>query len=95
VRLLVAISHDVGRSSATTRIRLAASLAFSFVLSASVRRDKRSTCSTSRISPSQASATSRNSSGRASFARIRFLCTRRRPSDRARQRRSGPARGRE
>jgi hypothetical protein len=50
-----AIVQLVGRSSATTRMRLAASLALNASQSAAVRRLSRSTCSIRRMSPSQAS----------------------------------------
>src|SRR4051794_2621678 len=46
-----AIIHEVGRSRATTRIRRAVSSVFSLSQSALVRRDRRSTCSTSSMSP--------------------------------------------
>jgi hypothetical protein len=65
---LVAIDHDVGRSRATTRTRRAVSSDFKRSQSAVLRRDSRSTCSTSRTSPGCASPRSRNSSGRASVA---------------------------
>src|SRR3954470_14486963 len=70
--LLVAIIQDVGRSSATTRTRRAVSSAFSFSQSPVVRRDRRSTCSTSKKSPGCASLSSRNSSGRDSLAPLSF-----------------------
>jgi hypothetical protein len=69
---LVAIVHDVGRSSATTRTCRAVNSVLRRSQSAAVRRDKRSTCSTRRISPGSESASSRNSSGRASFAPLSF-----------------------
>src|SRR6516165_5518172 len=73
--LPVVMTHDVGRSSATMRVRLAASSALSFCQSPSVIRDSRSTCLTNRTSPAWASASRRTAlAGRASH-RSRSRCT--------------------
>jgi hypothetical protein len=62
----------VGRSRVTTRTCRTSSWPRSLRQSASVRRDRRSTCSTSNKSPGLESANSRKSSGRASFAPLSF-----------------------
>jgi hypothetical protein len=63
-----AICQLVGRSSATTRTCLASSPDRSLRRSPSVKRDKRSTCSTSNTSPGLESARRRNSSAQAQSA---------------------------